>query len=106
MENRGERKWWLAAVPAEYTVEAAGVMAVVLFTVMVLFHQAFHVRAETVGVFQVHEQVERERHEIAHSDEKEITHEARGQRWSVEITAPVFRPEESLRMWSVLEEKK
>ncbi len=105
MRHNQKEKWRRAALPAEYTVEAAGVMAVVLFTIMTLLHQAFHVRAETVGVFTVHEQVERERHEIAHSDEKEITHEGQGQRWSVEITAPVFRPEESLRMWSVFEEE-
>ena len=90
---------------ASYTVEAAGVMAVVLFTMMVLFHQAFYIQGWTVGTFQAHQQVERERHEIVHIDEKEITQMARGQGWSAQITAGVFRPEESLRMWSVLEEK-
>lgn len=90
---------------ASYTVEAAGVMAVVLFTMMVLFHQAFYMQGWTAGTFRVHEQVERERHAIPHIDEKEITQEAQGQGWSAQITAGVFRPEESLRLWSVLEEK-
>lgn len=90
---------------ASYTVEAAGVMAVLFFTIMILLNQAFHIRAETVGCFQVHEAVEKERHEIAHSDDKEITHAASGVRWSIEVTSPVFRPEEAIRMWSMLEEK-
>ena len=54
---------WIKA-PASYTIEAAGVMAVVLFTMMVLLNQAFHVHAETTGCFIVHETVERERHKI------------------------------------------
>lgn len=90
---------------ASYTVEAAGVMAVLFFTVMILLNQAFHIRAETVGSFQVHEAVEKERHEIVHSNEKEITHSDQGARWSLEVTSPVFRPEEIIRMWSMLEEK-
>ncbi len=89
--------------PASYTVEAAGVMAVVLFTVMFLLNQAFHIRAETVGKFLLHEAVERKRHEIAHADESEISDSSSGLRWSLEITVPVFRPEESLRMWSLME---
>lgn len=90
---------------ASYTVEAAGVMAVLLFTVMILMNQAFHIRAETVGCFQVHEEVEKVRHEIAHSGEKEITRSDQGMRWSLEVTSPVFRPEEVIRMWGMLEEK-
>lgn len=86
-----------------YTVETAGVMAVVLFTVMILLNQAFHVRAETVGKFTVHEAVERERHEIAYRDRREITKQEKGMRWGIELTAPVFCPEESLRMWSLAE---
>lgn len=86
-----------------YTVETAGVMAVVLFTVMILLNQAFHVRAETVGKFTVHEAVERERHEIAYRDRREITKQERGMRWGIELTSPVFCPEESLRMWSLAE---
>lgn len=78
-------------------------MAVVFLTIMVLLNQAFHVRAETVGNFSVHEAVEHERHSIRNADKQEITRQGQGMRWSVEITAPVFRPEESLRMWSLLE---
>ena len=36
------------ALPAAYTVEAAGVMAVVLFTIMTLICQAFRMQAETL----------------------------------------------------------
>ena len=86
-----------------YTVEAAGVMAAVLFTVMVLLNQAFHVHAETVGKFAVHEEAERERHEIDSRDKGEITKYAHGMRWGLELTVPVFCPEESLRMWSLVE---
>ena len=87
-----------------YTVEAAGVMAVVFFTMLVLFHQAFYMGAWTAGTFQVHQQVERERHQIVHKDERSITRGKQGQGWQADITARVFRPEESLRMWSILEE--
>lgn len=89
-----------------YTVEAAGVMAVVLFTVLILLDQAFHVRAETVGVFVAHEAVERERHQIEYRNEKEINRKEMGMRWSLDLTVPVFRPEESLRLWSLAEERK
>lgn len=99
------RAWYKIRLQASYTVEAAGVMAVVFLTMMVLLNQAFHIRAETVGSFQIHEMVEKERHEIIHSDEKEITHADQGKSWSLEITSPVFRPEEMIRMWSMLEEK-
>ena len=91
---------WIKA-PASYTIEAAGVMAVVLFTMMVLLNQAFHVHAETTGCFIVHETVERERHKIENQDEPEITRQ--GVRWSLELTASVFCPEELMRMWSLVE---
>lgn len=87
-----------------FTVEAAGVMAVVLFCVMILLDQAFHVRAETVGEFRVHETVERERHLMEKIGENEISASGNGERWSLEVTAPVFRPENALRMWCLLEE--
>lgn len=93
----------LKEVPASYTVEAAGVMAVILFTVMVLLNQAFHVRAETADSFELHEAVERDRHACESEDAGEITRQAEGIRWGLEITASVFRPEESLRMWSLME---
>ncbi len=91
------------AVRASYTVEAAGVMAVVLLTVMVLLNQAFYVRTETVGEFAIHEEVERERHLISNIDEGEISRQSGGGRWRIEIISPVFRPENFLRMWSLLE---
>ncbi len=93
-----------AALPASATVEAAGIMSVVLLTVMVLMNQAFRLRAETVGNFVLHETVERERHLVEHSDKTTISRYAKGSGWSLEITASVFRPEDSLRMWSLVED--
>ncbi len=90
-------------VRASYTIEAAGVMAAVFLAVMVLLNQAFHIRSETVGNFVVHEAVERARHKIENQDELEITRQAQGMRWSIELTTPVFCPENSLRMWSLAE---
>lgn len=88
---------------ASFTVEAAGVMAVVLLVVMILLNEAFHVRGETVGKFAVHQAVEMERHQIENQDEQEITRQSQGLRWSLELTVSVFRPEDSLRMWSLAE---
>lgn len=90
-------------VSGSLTVEMAGVMAIVFFTMMVLLQATFRVRAETVGEFGVHEEVERERHEIIHIEDKEISHEGRGQLWNLCVTAPVYRPEDYLRMWSFAE---
>jgi hypothetical protein len=91
-------------VQGSYTVETSGVMAVILFTVMILFHTAFHLQVETVGEFKVHELVEKERHTVESIGEEEISHQAEGQRWSLEVTAPVYRPEDSLRLWSLAEQ--
>lgn len=89
---------------AGYTVEAAGVMAVVFFTVMVLIGQAFRIHAEVSGSFVLHEAVEQKRHAIEQIDEREIVLEKTGSHWHLEICAPVFRPEEELRAWSLVEE--
>ena len=35
-------------IRASYTVEAAGIMAVVFFVIMILKNQGFHVQGETV----------------------------------------------------------
>ncbi len=102
----GKTRGALAAskeLKGSYTVEAAGVMAVVLFTVMILLNQAFHVHAETVGKFALHEEAERERHQIVYRERREIRKQADGKRWGLELTVPVFCPEESLRMWSLVE---
>ena len=89
---------------ASITVEAAGVMAVVLFTIMVLIGQAMSWNARATGMFALHETVERERHLIEHAEESKISRQAEGNGWSLEITAPVFRPEKMLRMWSLAED--
>lgn len=90
---------------AGYTVEAAGVMAVVLFTIMVLIGQAFRIHAEVSGSFALHEAVEQKRHAIEQIEEQEIVLETSGRDWNLEICAPVFRPEEELRAWSLVEEQ-
>lgn len=90
---------------ASYTVEAAGVMAAVLVTVMLILRAAFSLQAEIARIMNVHQEVEVQRHAISESREKQIVREAQGQNWSIQITAPVFRPEESLRLWSLVEEK-
>lgn len=97
-------KWWKKELQASYTVEATGVMALLFFVLMVLIEQAFSMRAETVGGFVLHEQVERERHAILYQKEKEISRKASGEGWELEITSSVFRPEESLRLWSLAED--
>ena len=89
---------------ASMTVEAAGVMAAVLVTLMVLMGQAMSWSARTAGNFRLHETVERERHQIEHDQEERIQRRADGSNWNLEISAPVFRPEKSLRMWSLAED--
>lgn len=86
------------------TVEAAGVMAVVLTTLMILMGQAMSWSARSAGSFVLHETVERERHLIEHAEENQVKERAEGNNWGLEITAPVFRPEKMLRMWSLAED--
>lgn len=90
---------------ASYTVEASGVMSVVLFTIMVLIGQAFQIHAETSGAFALHEAVEQKRHAVEQIEEQEIIMETKGSDWQLEITAFVFRPEDDLRAWSLVEER-
>lgn len=93
-----------SSLSASYTVEAAGVMAVVLFTIMILMGQVFRLSGETRGLFQLHEQVERVRHEPEHKNDGKISIQSGGNGWNMEISAPVFRPENFLRMWSLMED--
>ena len=79
-------------------------MATVFFIIMILMNQAFRLHAETVGYFALHETVERERHLVDNKKESEVVEYADGTGWNLEITAPVFRPEDSLRMWSLAED--
>lgn len=87
-----------------YTVEASGVLAVIFLTIMILISQVFRIRAEVVQNFGLHERVERSRHSIEQSMDPMIRMEESGKNWSLEISARVFRPEESLRAWSLVEE--
>lgn len=95
---------WHHDLPASYTVETAGVMAVVLFTIMILMGQALRLSGETRGMFQLHEQVERVRHEPEHKEDRTISIQSGGNGWNLEITAPVFRPENFLRLWSLAQD--
>lgn len=99
--RKGEKN---AVLCASYTVEAAGVMAAVLFTILLLISQAFRLRSETVEAFLLHEAVERERHAVAQIDEPRIRKQSMGKNGDLDITASVFRPENSLRMWSLAED--
>ncbi len=106
--KRGKVSGWLYSglgmgIRASYTVEAAGLMALIFFTIMILLNQAFHVHAETSGCFATHEAVESERHKIENQDEPEISRQVQGMRWSLDLTASVFSPEKTLRMWSLAE---
>lgn len=86
-----------------YTVEAAGVMAVIFFTIMTLIGHGFRVRAEVAGTFALHEAVEQSRHAIEQIEKTEISMESSGRDWNREICADVFRPEKELRLWSLVE---
>ncbi len=90
---------------ASFTVEAAGVMAAVMFVIMILISQAFRLRAETVGKFSVHEDVEQTRHLVENAEKKEIVRSRTGSGWQAEIEAQVFRPENFLRKWSLAEDE-
>lgn len=86
-----------------YTVEAAGVMSAVLLTIMILLTSAFHIHKEVREAMRLHTSVEEARHAVTSVDEKEIRMEAETGKGVLVITAQVFRPEDSLRMWSLLE---
>lgn len=100
---RNMKKWINMQLNAAYTVEAAGVMTVVLLTVMILLGMAFHVHKEVVESMKLHTSVEQVRHAVSSKGEKEIRMQAGMGDGTLSITAPVFRPENSLRMWSLLE---
>lgn len=96
-------KWKNIRLNAGYTVEAAGVMSAVLLTVMILLSSAFHIHREVLEAMNLHTAVEQARHAVSSADEKEIQMQAETGNGRLSITAPVFRPEDSLRMWSLLE---
>lgn len=88
---------------AGYTVEAAGVMSAVLLTVMILLSSAFRIHNEVLEAMKLHTSVEQARHGINATEEKEVRMQVETGSKTLMITAPVFRPEDSLRMWSLLE---
>lgn len=90
---------------ASYTVEATGILAAVLFTVMVILKAAFSLQAEVSQNMKIHRVVEEERHADVNKDKKRIERSGQGNGFSITISAPVFRPEKSLRQWSIMEDK-
>lgn len=97
------KKWIHIQLDAGYTVEAAGVMSAVLLTVMLLLSMAFHIHGEVLASMKLHTSVEQARHAISSAGEDEIHMQADTGKGMLSITAPVFRPEDSLRLWSLLE---
>ncbi len=66
------KKWIHIRFDAGYTVEAAGVMSVVLLTVMLLLSTAFHVHREVAASMKLHTSVEQVRHAVLSAGEREI----------------------------------
>lgn len=86
-----------------YTVEAAGVMSAVLLTILMLLGAAFQVHKEVLESMKLHTSVEQARHAVSSISEKEINMRREIGNGELSITAPVFRPEDSLRLWSLME---
>lgn len=99
----GMKKRLFMRLNGAYTVEAAGVMSAVLLTILVLLSSAFHIHREILAVMRLHTSVERERHAVSSVNEDEVSMEVNTGNGTLVISAPVFRPENSLRMWSLLE---
>lgn len=90
---------------AGYTVEAAGVMAAVLFTMMIILRAAFSLQTEVSQMMRVHRLVEEDRHAGHNKEKKRVEKSGREGGFYVTISAPVFRPENSLRQWSIMEDE-
>lgn len=80
-------------------------MAVVLFTVMIILRAAFSLQAEVSQIMKIHQMVEEERHAIINKDKQQIEKAWQGIGFNIKISAPVFRPEKSLRQWSIMEDE-
>ena len=124
MSGKGE------GLPGSLTVEAAGVMAVVLLAVAVMLHEAGRIHDETKGAMNLHEAVEKGRHErymdleviglgaeenmglrmtfpsykifLKYSFDR-IQGEGRGGNWRKRIESREFRPERFLRQITLIE---
>ena len=117
-------------LPGSLTVEAAGVMVVVLLSVAVTLHEAGRLHDETNGAMNLHEAVEKGRHErymdievIGLEAEENmglrmsfpscqislknsfgrIQGEGRGSNWRKRIESREFRPERFLRQITLIE---
>lgn len=117
-------------VKGSLTVEAACVMAMVLFSMSVMLHEAGRIHDETAGAMNLHEAVEKVRHE-KYFDGNEASHRAqrhmgrlmsfpsytveikrkygrvhgngRGGGWNRTIDVKMFRPETFLRKITLIE---
>lgn len=78
-------------------------MSAVLLTIMILLTAAFRIHKEVWESMRLHITVEQERHAVSSIDKTEIYMQAEAGEKELTIIAPVFRPENSLRMWSLLE---
>ena len=114
-----------------FTIEAACVMAIVLFSVSIVIRQAGRMHDETSGAMILHEAVEKVRHERTlqvedaagffegcmkfrmnfasyelglKEDGKRIAGKAAGGSWQREIQMRKFRPETFLRQVTLLED--
>ena len=83
------------------TIEAAGVMAVLLFGLGTVIMEAGRIHDEVTGAMVIHEAVEKSRHE-KELDLKEAASFFQGN-WEKEIQGQRFRPEAFLRKITLIE---
>lgn len=88
-----------------YTVEAAWIMSFVLLAILAVMQAAFQLKDETVGELSLQTEVEIARHAEENLQENTIEKSAGGRGWSLQIRSPVFRPEDWMRLLSLMEEK-
>lgn len=106
-----------------YTVEAALVMSIVLFSIAALIQFAYLQCGQTVGIMRLQRMVELLRHQEDES-EAQITSgsesyklqvkkygnliqgSVRGDGWGLEIESRIFAPEEFIRMLTLMPENK
>lgn len=111
---------------ASYTIEAAYVMAILIFSLSAMILSAYRIHDETAGAMAVQESVEKLRHiEDREKDRdigirrvylkneynietkvtgKNITGKGKGASWKLEIQTKRYEPKEFLRLFSIAEE--
>lgn len=83
-----------------YTVEAALVMAVVLWTMAAIIQYAYSIGEKTKSAMFLHESLEKSRQE---AEESTVTGNCQSGNWQLEIQMDSFHPEEFLRMTTLLD---